>query len=104
MRDFGTYYEERVKEASKEQGIDQLVEELKALGIEATSEQTGGFTMCAYIELPNKFYIYANPYGAGLYNEDEFEKDIFQNDEPNIEGIAEGIANFVKGYLVATQI
>jgi hypothetical protein len=104
MRDFGTYYAERVKEASKEQGIDELIEELKALGVEATSEQTGGFTMCAYLELSNNFYIYANPSGAGLYNEEGHEEDLFQYDEPNAKETAKGIANFVKGYLVASQI
>ena len=101
MEDFGTYYAERVKEASKEQGIDQLVEELKALGIEATSEQTGGFTMCAYIELKGNKYIYANTYGAGVYDEEGYEEDIYNNESEGNEAertkdVAQGVANWLK--------
>lgn len=78
MNDFGIYYNERCEQASKDQGITDLVKALKELGIEASSAQTGGFTMCAYIELPNNEYIYANLEGAGLYNEDNYQKDIVQ--------------------------
>lgn len=73
-------YAKRCEEASADQGINALIEELNALGIEATSQQTGGFTMCAYIELSNDKYIYANTYGAGVYGEEDFELDIYQND------------------------
>jgi hypothetical protein len=79
--DYATYYVERCKEASMDQGIDLLIQELDKLGIEATSEQTGGFTMCAYIELSNERYIYANSYSAGLYGIDDFIKDIYLNDD-----------------------
>ena len=80
MIDYATYYSNRCEEASADQGINALIEELNALGIEATSQQTGGFTMCAYIELSNDKYIYANTYGAGVYGEEDFELDIYQND------------------------
>lgn len=86
------------EEASERQGITELVKELKALGIEATSEQTGGFTMCACVRLEGGDYIYANPYGAGLYNEEsDYEKDIVQfQDEANIKATAEAVAKWIK--------
>ena len=90
-------YDEVCAEASKRQGIDGLIEELGALGIKATSEQTGGFTMCAYIELEGGKYIYANPYGAGVYDEDDYEIDLIQLDEINTGKVAEVIANYLKG-------
>jgi len=90
-------YEERCAEASKRQGIDGLIEELETLGIKATSHQTGGFTMCAYIDLGYGRYIYANPYGAGVYDEDDYEIDLIQLDEENTGKIAEVIANYLKG-------
>ena len=89
-------YDEVCAIASKEQGIDGLIQELEALGIKATSEQTGGFTMCAYIELPENKYIYANPYGAGVYDEDDYEIDLIQLDEENTGKVAEVIANYLK--------
>lgn len=96
MKDFATAYASRCKEASKEQGIDQLVADLKEEGIIATSEQTGGFTMCAYLELKGNRYIYANPYGAGIYNEEGFEVDIFQTDEPNSKEVAHQVALWIR--------
>lgn len=80
-QDFATYYLERTKSASEEQGIDDLVIALEKQGIKATSEQTGGFTMCAYIELKDDKYIYANTYGAGVYNEEGHEQDLYYNDD-----------------------
>jgi len=74
-------YDQRVKEASKEQGIDDLVSALSEAGIHATSEQTGGFTMCAYIDLKNGFYIYASPTGASVYNSEDYAHDIVQFNE-----------------------
>jgi hypothetical protein len=79
--DYATYYVERCKEASMDQGIDVLIQELDKLGIHATSEQTGGFTMCAYIPLSDDQYIYANSYSAGLYGKEDFIKDIYLNDD-----------------------
>lgn len=89
-------YDERCQEASKRQGIDSLIEELDSLGIKATSEQTGGFTMCAYIELEGGKYIYANAYGAGVYDEDDYETDIIQLDEISTRKVAEVIATYLK--------
>ena len=96
MNDFATAYALRCEEASKEQGIDQLVSDLKEEGITATSEQTGGFTMCAYIKMKENRYIYANPYGAGIYDEEGFGEDIFQMDEPNSKEVARKIALWIK--------
>jgi hypothetical protein len=89
-------YEERCATASKVQGIDEIVTALALKGIRATSEQTGGFTMCAYVDLGNGSYIYANPYGAGVYNEDDYLCDIAQHDEPTT---AENIAQTIKNYI-----
>lgn len=75
-------YETRFALASEDQGITELVKEMRANKIEATIAQTGGFTMCAYIELKDGHYIYANPYGASVYNSEDYEKDIVQFNEP----------------------
>ena len=89
-------YSEKCATASKEQGIDEIVNALSGLGIKATSEQTGGFTMCAYVELSEEKYIYANPYGAGLYNEDGYIADITQHDEETTpQAIAQAIKNYI---------
>lgn len=100
-KDFATYYLERTISASKEQGIDDLVIALEKRGIKATSEQTGGFTMCAYIELKDDKYIFANTYGAGVYDEDGFEQDLYQNDneeneEARVEKVAQVVADWIK--------
>lgn len=89
-------YNERCAIASREQGIDDLLLELRKHDITATSEQTGGFTMCAYIALPSGEYIYANPYGAGLYGEEDYIRDIIQLDEADIAAVASSIAQFTK--------
>ena len=86
----------RCEKASKEQGIDELVYLLKDLGIKSTSEQTGGFTMCACVLLSGNRYIYATPYGAGLYDSEDFYSDIIQLDEPNSEEVARSVAQWVK--------
>jgi hypothetical protein len=97
MSEFATYYLERITSASKEQGIDDLILELEKHGIKATSEQTGGFNMCAYFELKNGRYIYANTYGAGVYNEEGGDElDIIQLDEPNTEEVAQAVADWIK--------
>ena len=103
MEDFATYYQERTTLASKEQGIDDLILELEKHGIKATSEQTGGFTMCAYFELKGGKYIYANTYGAGLYDEEGYEEDIYNNEseedqQARAEDVAKGVANWLKKY------
>ncbi len=86
----------RCEKASKEQGIDELVHLLKDLGIKSTSEQTGGFTMCACVLLSNNRYIYATPYGASLYDSEDFDLDIIQLDEPNSQKVAQSVAQWVK--------
>jgi hypothetical protein len=89
-------YEKRCELASKEQGIDQLISDLKEEEITATSEQTGGFTMCAYVELKGNRYIYANTYGAGIYGLEDYEADIIQLDEPNSKEVAKAVAQWIK--------
>jgi hypothetical protein len=101
MEDFGTYYQKRCEEASQDQGIDLLVKELALLGVSSESAQTGGFTMCAYIVLKNDRYIYANSYGAGIYDEEDFIEDIYLNEEEGNEeartkDVAQGIAQWIK--------
>jgi hypothetical protein len=89
-------YAERVKSASKEQGIDAIVSVLQELGINASSEQTGGFTMCAYVQLTQSRYIYANRYGASVYSEDDYLFDIAQADEEqDPRHIAQKIYNYI---------
>ena len=89
-------YEQRCAEASREQGIDDLISELGKHDIKATSEQTGGFTMCACVSLPNGEFIYANPYGAGLYTDEDYIRDIIQLDEADIATVASSVARFAK--------
>jgi hypothetical protein len=97
MEDFATYYQERTILASKEQGIDELVLELEKHGIKATSEQTGGFTMCAYFELKGGRYIYANTWGASVYDsEDGHQLDIIQLDDPDTQEVAHLVAKWIK--------
>lgn len=91
-----TDYEKRCNRASKEQGIDEIVSALSAVGINATSEQTGGFTMCAYVELKGSRYIYANTLGAGVYDENGYIADIQQYDDLVTP---QTIANAIKKYI-----
>lgn len=95
-QEFFNKYDERCARESALQGIDQLIFELSELGIQAESAQTGGFIMCAYIELQDGQYIYANPYGAGIYDEDGYELDIIQLEEGDNRTVAEAIANYIK--------
>ena len=95
--EFADYYAERCKVATQEQGIDVLVDALNDIGIKSTAEQTGGFTMCAYVEINSKTYIYANLYGAGIYDEEGFIEDLIQfDDKQEPEKIALAIANYAK--------
>lgn len=100
---FAEYYLERTTLASKEQGIDDLVKALKKQGVKATSEQTGGFTMCAYIELKGDKYIYANSFGASVYSkkDEEHEQYLYynykeENQKARIKKIAQVIAKWIK--------
>lgn len=95
--DFADYYQKRCEVATKEQGIDVLVKALEENGVKASAQQTGGFTMCAYVEIDSKNYIYANLYGAGIYDQEGFVKDLIQFDtEQGAEVIAEAVANYAK--------
>jgi hypothetical protein len=95
--DYANYYEKRCKIATIEQGIDVLIDALDKEGIVATAEQTGGFTMCAYIQINSKTYIYANLYGAGIYDEEDYIEELIQfDDEQKPETIAQAIANYAK--------
>lgn len=90
-------YEETCEEESIKQGITPIVSALVSMGIEASSEQTGGFTMCAYVELKDGFYIYANPFGVSAYNSEDYEKDIAQFDtEQKPQVIAQIIHDYIK--------
>lgn len=88
-------YDEICATASKEQGIDALIDELAKLGVKAETAQTGGFTMCAYIKLSGEKYIYANPYGAGVYDADDYETDLIQLDEPNGAEVAQVVTKWL---------
>jgi hypothetical protein len=74
-------YLQRCQEAADEQGITQLVNEINQRGQKATAAQSGGFTMAAYVEFSDDRYIYANSYGAAMYNAGGFHSDIVQFDE-----------------------
>ena len=89
-------YETKVILASEDQGITPIVRELLETGIKAEIAQTGGFTMCAYIELPENKYIYASPYGASIYGAEDYEKDLAVFNEPQT---AKTIASLVWVYL-----
>lgn len=104
-QDFSAYYLERTILASKEQGIDDLITALEKQGIKSTSEQTGGFTMCAYIELKNDKYIYANAFGASVYDEEGYEKDLYYNyNEKEDQGVRnEKIAQIVAEWIKTNQ-
>lgn len=48
-QDFATYYLERTKSASEEQGTEAISEALTKAGIRNTIEQTGGFCMVVFV-------------------------------------------------------
>ena len=83
-------------QASKEQGISAIVDALGALGIKASSAQTGGFTMCAYVELTAHRFIYANPFGVSIYSDEDYLSDISQHNERQDPAlIAQEINNYI---------
>ena len=89
-------YATACKEASESQGITAIVKALSDLGIKAESAQTGGFTMCAYVELTQSRFIYANLFGASVYNDEDYLFDLFQyDDKQTAEHIAQGIHNYI---------
>ena len=89
-------YLERCEIAADEQGIPALVTAINASGQHATAAQTGGFTMAAYVEFSDDRYIYANPYGAAIYDENGYSADIVQFNEPQPTAV---IAAAVSGYI-----
>ena len=89
-------YAKQCQEASESQGITAIVDALADFGIKATSEQTGGFTMCAYVQLTETRYLYANLYGASVYSNEDYLYDIIQYDEPQeAQKIALDIHNYI---------
>jgi hypothetical protein len=96
MKAYATYYQERCDQAAQDQGVTQLVSEINKAGIVATVEQTGGFTMAAYIELSGDEYIYANPYGAAVYDVEGYDADIAQYDTAQDPAV---IINALQDYL-----
>lgn len=56
--------------ASEEQGTTQIAQALRDLGIKADVHQTGGFTMCVYIDTVFGSYIYANSEGFSFYKDE----------------------------------
>ena len=89
-------YAKACQEASENQNITAIVNALSDFGIKATSEQTGGFTMCAYVQLTESRYIYANLYGASIYSSDDYLQDLVQYDEPQeARKIALDIYNYI---------
>lgn len=53
-QDFATYYLERTKSASEEQGTEAISEALTKAGIKNIVEQTGGFCMVVYVYSKDK--------------------------------------------------
>lgn len=101
LTEYADYYSMRCAVASEDQGINALSKALDELNIPNEIAQTGGFTMCAYIPLEDSLYIYANQYGAGLYGEEDFIKDIYENESEGdqlarIKDVAQGIAKWIK--------
>lgn len=82
--------------ASEAQGTSQIALALRDLGITATVEQTGGFTMCVYLPLKGDRYIYANPYGVSVYDADGHESDLAVFDDPQTPEL---IAGQIKKYV-----
>ena len=56
--------------ASEEQGTTAIAKALRDLGIKADVHQTGGFTMCVYIDTAFGSYIYANAEGFSFYKDE----------------------------------
>lgn len=90
-------YDQRCQDAADEQGITELVSEFNQRGQKATAAQTGGFTMCAYVEFSDDRYIYANRYGAAMYDAEGFLSDIVQfNEEQTAEVIADAVCGHIE--------
>ena len=59
--------------ASETQGTSAIAEALISIGIPAQVDQTGGFTMCVFIQTGDESYIYANKEGFSFYCDEECE-------------------------------
>jgi hypothetical protein len=94
----GSCYRCQCAEASERQGINAIVQDLGKFGISASVEQTGGFTMCAYVVLTATRYIFANRYGASVYSGDNYICDVSQyDDEQPAWRIAKDVHNYING-------
>jgi hypothetical protein len=87
--------------ASEIQGTSQIAEALIALGIPVDVHQTGGFTMCVYINTGGDSFIYANTEGLAIYTNDDDEEpeSLFFGDDFNEQTPAQKadkIANVMK--------
>lgn len=85
--------------ASEAQGTTQLAEALRVLEIEADVHQTGGFTMCVYINTGGDSYIYANEEGFSFFKDadcDGWANYFFHESENTPERKAEAIAQTMK--------
>lgn len=84
--------------SSEEQGTSAIAEALISRGILADVHQTGGFTMCVYIDLGEGSYIYANSEGASFYDGKEFPEGdsegeilVYFDEETTLEEKAEAL-------------
>jgi len=93
----GNCYRCQCADASERQGINALVIALGKIGISATVEQTGGFTMCALIDLDDGFYIYAGKDGADLYDQEGFDGNIIvlDDEEASVEKVAQEVQKWI---------
>lgn len=93
--------------AADDQGITGLIAELKARGLSAEWNQTGGFCMVADIDLSDGWNIYAVPESAGMQADGLIEDDIeidcayeqFQicwHEGGNAQAVADDVAEFVR--------
>ena len=81
-------YQCQCASASEDQGTSQIALALRDLGIDADVHQTGGFTMCVYIETGENSYVYANEETAYHYlnaDDDEGQNLLFFNDPDSPE-------------------
>jgi hypothetical protein len=59
--------------ASEEQGTSQIAQGLQDLGINASVWQSGGFTMCVYLNTGGDSYLLANDEGFSFYKDEDCE-------------------------------
>jgi hypothetical protein len=88
--------------ASETQGTSAIAEALIAIGIPADVHQTGGFTMCVYVKMGEKSYIYANDEGFSFYCGEECEGCL--NAEWETESTAEEKAEAIRKALTVNNL